>query len=195
MNIEKLEEKYQKLAQKHGQTMLKLAFRSIEHGIKHKKPIEIDSNDFDEELRQDGAVFVTINKGENLRGCIGSAFAHRPLIQDLVENAFSSAFRDPRFEKLTKGELDEIKISISVLTPAVDVNFASQEDLLSKIRQGKDGLILEDKGQRGLFLPIVWEQLPNKQDFLAHLKLKAGFPPTYWSDSLKIKRFTAIYIN
>jgi AmmeMemoRadiSam system protein A len=194
-NLYEIESKYKELAYKYGSLFLALAKSSIENGVKQGKPLSFLIKDFEKELREDGAVFVTINKNGNLRGCIGSPFAHRPLIEDLIDNAYGAAFRDPRFPNVQEDELEDLDISISILTPPVSLCFSSEEDLLSQIRPNVDGLILEDFGKRGLFLPIVWEQLPDKKSFLAHLKNKAGLPINHWSNTLKVKRFTAIYVS
>ena len=70
------------------------------------------------------------------------------------------------------------------------MQFNSEEDLLRQIRPQIDGLILEDNGRRGTFLPSVWEQLPVAEDFWRHLKRKAGLAADHWSDTLKVSRYT-----
>ena len=69
-------------------------------------------------LKKDGAVFVTINTkpNEELRGCIGSLQAHRPLYKDIIFNAQAAALRDPRFEPLTAEELNNITLEVSILS-------------------------------------------------------------------------------
>lgn len=141
------------------------------------------------------ATFVTLEIGGQLRGCIGMLEAHRPLANDVAENAFSAAFRDPRFPPLSDVEFDDLEISISVLSPPEEMSFSSEKDLLDQIRPGIDGLILEEGFRKGTFLPSVWEQLSEKEAFLEHLKQKAGLPPGYWSDTLRVFRYTAEYIH
>ena len=119
--------------------------------------------------------------------------ACRPLVEDVAENACAAAFDDPRFEPLSKEEFDELDIHISVLSPPEEMTFVSEKDLLERVRPGVDGLILQEGGRRGTFLPSVWEELPDKELFLMHLKMKAGLPNTYWSDSLRVFRYTAEY--
>ena len=136
------------------------------------------------------ATFVTLNKFGELRGCIGHLEAIQPLIADVAENAFNAAFRDPRFQPVTASEFGDLEVHISVLSPPEPMVFTSEADLLRQIRPGIDGLILEDGAYRGTFLPSVWEQLPDPAQFLAHLKMKAGLPPNYWSDTLKVSRYT-----
>jgi AmmeMemoRadiSam system protein A len=147
------------------------------------------------ELKEERATFVTLTLDGNLRGCIGMLEACRPLAEDVAENAVSAAFRDPRFPPLSRDEFDDLKISISVLSPPQEMTFSSEADLLEKIRPGVDGLILQEGFRKGTFLPSVWEELPDKELFFEHLKLKAGLPAGYWSDTLCVSRYTAEYIQ
>lgn len=136
-----------------------------------------------------GACFVTLTRHRQLRGCIGSLEAHRPLLQDVAENAKAAATRDPRFPPVRPDEVADLHIEISVLTPPEEMQFASQEDLLSQIKPFVDGLVLVEGHRRGTFLPLVWQQLPEPEDFLRHLKQKAGLPQNYWSNTLRMYRY------
>ncbi|MGE5514398.1 MAG: AmmeMemoRadiSam system protein B [Bacteroidota bacterium] len=142
-----------------------------------------------------GACFVTLKLNGQLRGCIGSPQAWRPLGEDVVDNAAKAAFGDPRFAPLSADELDGLSLSVSVLTPPVPMRFTSESDLLSQLRPRIDGLIIEDGGRRALFLPAVWEQLPDAAEFLAHLKAKAGMPIDHWSPHFKASRFQAVEVK
>ena len=145
------------------------------------------------ELQEERATFVTLTINGALRGCIGRLEACRPLVEDVAENARAAAFEDPRFEPLSEDEFRQIEIYISVLSPLEEMSFASEADLLQQIRPGEDGLILQDGARRGTFLPSVWKELPDAERFLMHLKMKAGLPNTYWSDTLRVFRYTAEY--
>ena len=127
-------------------------------------------------LNEEGAAFVTLNTKENgaLRGCIGSIIAHQPLYDDIVKNAKSAAFGDPRFHALTPEEFDAVTIEVSLLTPPKPLPYSSVADLKAKVRPGVDGVILKLGGYQATFLPQVWEQLPRFEDFFAHLCQKAG---------------------
>jgi len=100
-----------------------------------------------------------------------------------------AAFRDPRFPPLAADEFDELDIHLSILTPAEPVSFTSEQELITQLQPGIDGLILEEGHRRGTFLPSVWEQLPEPQQFLRHLKQKAGLSPDYWSENIRISRY------
>lgn len=140
-------------------------------------------------LRRPGATFVTLTRGGELRGCIGSLEAHRPLDTDVRENARAAAFRDPRFPPLAAEELARTRVEVSLLTPAQPIEFADEADALTKLRPGVDGVILEYGGRRGTFLPQVWDSLPEPQLFLAHLKNKAGLPTDFWADGVRLYRY------
>jgi AmmeMemoRadiSam system protein A len=180
----------EKLLIDHGATMIDLARQSIWHGITPGGPLRIDPASVSPELLQPGACFVTLKKSGQLRGCIGSVMAHRDLATDLCENAFKAGFGDPRFPALRQDELnDDLELSISVLSPPRDFPFESEADLIAKLTPDEDGIILSDGNHRGLFLPQVWEQLPDPADFVAQLKRKAGLSTDHWSDRMRAQRF------
>lgn len=178
-------------------SLKKLALASIKHGLATGRPISVDKF-IDEEddgtslPDYNGAAFVTLKKDGELRGCIGSLSANRPLHEDIAENAFAAAFRDHRFNAVTESELDDIEISLSVLTPAESITFSSEQDLIAQLRPGVDGLVITDGANRGTFLPSVWENYPQADSFLAHLKLKAGLPADYWSGTIKVERYETV---
>jgi AmmeMemoRadiSam system protein A len=171
--------------------LLDTARSSIQHGLESGKALAVNSADYPDELQAERACFVTLQIAGELRGCIGHLQAVQPLIRDVAENAWAAAFQDPRFAPLSQAEFPRLEIHISILSPPLAMSFTSQQDLLAQIRPGIDGLILEDGYRRGTFLPSVWESLPEVSDFLAHLKLKAGLPASYWSDSIRVSRYTS----
>jgi len=171
------------------QILLEVARQSIQYGLQHANPLPVEPGDYPEELQVQGASFVTLSLDQQLRGCIGSLEARRPLIVDVADNAFAAAFRDPRFPPLSEAEFPDLDYHISILTPPEPMQFSDEADLLAQIQPNIDGLVLEDRGHRGTFLPSVWESLPQPAEFLRHLKLKAGLPTDYWSDTLKVSRY------
>lgn len=171
------------------QTLLAVARRSIAWGLREGRPLPVAPEEFPEPLRARRAAFVTLTVGGELRGCIGHLEARQPLVRDVADNAFAAAFRDPRFPPVAGWELERLRIGISVLTPATPLSFGSEAELLAQIEPGLDGLILEDGLARGTFLPSVWSSLPDRRDFLRHLKLKAGLPVDHWSERLRVSRY------
>jgi AmmeMemoRadiSam system protein A len=143
----------------------------------------------DPRLEAPGATFVTLTQDGRLRGCIGSLEAHRPLDLDVRENARAAAFRDPRFPPLGEAELAATRVEVSLLTPAVPMQFSDEADALRQLQPDVDGVILEYGYHRSTFLPQVWEGLPEPREFLAQLKRKAGLAADFWSDELRLSRY------
>lgn len=140
-------------------------------------------------LHAPGATFVTLTQHGQLRGCIGSLEARRPLADDVRANARFAAFHDPRFPPLTEDELARTRVEVSLLTPPVQIFFSDEADAIRQMHPGLDGMIFECYGQRGTFLPQVWESLPEPREFFAHLKQKAGFSADFWSPDVKLYRY------
>jgi MEMO1 family protein len=180
-----------------GPTLIDLVRRSIVFGLDTGQAPHLVANaELASLLAAPGAAFVTLRRREGaLRGCIGSAVATRPLIVDVVQHAFNAAFRDPRFPRLDWLELAGLSLSVSVLTPPEPMKFSSEADLLAQLRPGVDGLIIEDQGLRSLFLPSVWEEIPEQRQFLAVLKLKAGLPAEHFSPEFRAQRFRSIEVK
>jgi AmmeMemoRadiSam system protein A len=141
-------------------------------------------------LRQAGATFITLTKDGELRGCIGSLEARRPLGADVAENAVAAAFHDPRFTPMTREEWPSVRVEVSLLSAAKPMRFADQADLLSQIRVGEDGLIIECDGRRATFLPQVWESIPEKVMFLRELLRKAGLASDTRLGRCQVWRYT-----
>ena len=141
-------------------------------------------------LHEKGASFVTLIQNNNLRGCIGTLEAHRPLLIDVKANAQAAAFRDPRFSPLKVHELDSTEIEISLLSVMQPLVFSGEQEALAQLRPGIDGVVFEFGRYRSTFLPQVWEQLPNVDVFMAHLKHKAGLQPGFWDEEVKLYRYT-----
>ncbi len=141
-------------------------------------------------MREPGASFVTLTLGGDLRGCIGSLEAHRPLLEDVQSNAIAAAFRDPRFAPLNHHEFAKVRVEVSALSAAEPLLFENELHALSLLRPHHDGLILEYGRNRSTFLPQVWESLPAPEQFLAQLKRKAGLPADFWHDGMRLARYS-----
>jgi AmmeMemoRadiSam system protein A len=171
--------------------LLDLCLASIRHGIETGQMIRIEPGRFDPALKVFRATFVTLFKNGDLRGCIGSLRATRPLVIDVARNAYAAAFSDPRFAQVSAREVPALDIHVSILSEPEAMRFTSEFDLIEQLRPGIDGLIIEDNGRRGTFLPSVWESLPEPRIFLKQLKCKAGLAESHWSESIKISRYSA----
>ena len=171
--------------------VLKLARESIRVVLEDgRRPL-----DYPHVFDEAGACFVTLKKDGNLRGCIGSILAYRTLIQDLIQNAKNAAFRDPRFSPVAEHELNEIKIDVSLLSIPKKIEFTDEADLLNKIQENKDGIVIQDRSYRAVYLPSVWEEIPDKNMFLKSLKVKAGLKPEHFSKTFEAYKFETVFIK
>lgn len=172
-----------------GKILLPIARSSISEALGQEHESIDDSIVNATWLQQKAACFVTLTQQEQLRGCIGTLEAHRPLLDDVRHNARAAAFQDPRFSPLTSDELDRTEIEISLLSPMQAMNFSDESEALKQLQPGIDGLVFEFDRYRSTFLPQVWEQLPDVTEFIAHLKQKAGLPTDFWADDVKLYRY------
>lgn len=173
----------------------KLIIDICRQAIKSKFEPDIEEIKYPQIFGRIGACFVTLEKNNNLRGCIGSVIARRPLINDIIMNAKNSAFSDPRFLPVQQNEISQLKIAVSILSEPKKMSFTDENDLLRQMRPNIDGIIIKDGIYQAVYLPSVWEQLPDKREFLETLKVKAGLNPDYFSDIFEAYRFETVYIK
>lgn len=173
-------------------SLLKAARGALANGLASAAPPPPLLEDVPRALQCEYAVFVTLTRGGLLRGCIGSLEPSAPLLWAVADAAHGAGFRDPRFEALRAHELETIDIRISVLSPMEPLTVASRADLLAALRPGQDGLMLREGERRATFLPAVWQQLPDSDQFLGQLLLKAGLSAQHWSEDLRFFRYQAL---
>lgn len=139
-----------------------------------------------EVLLAPAGAFVTLHRGSRLRGCIGQLAGRDPLVHVIASSARAAALEDPRFPPLTREELADIDIEISVLSPLSDIS-------PGEIVAGKHGLLVSRGPNRGVLLPQVAGQFQwTAQRFLEETCVKAGLDPSAWKDSeTRIQAFTA----
>lgn len=179
-----------------GRALLALARNAIgERFGRPPRPVEALP-----QLDERGAVFVTLSKDGALRGCIGSLEAQRSLREDVGANAVAAAFGDPRFPPLSAEEFEgsdggeRVHIEVSLLGAAepIDAGDGKGTDeaaALARLRPRVDGVILSYGGRRATFLPQVWDALPDPERFMAQLKMKAGLPPDFWDERIRLARY------
>lgn len=175
--------------------LLEIAHNSINYGIAYGKNMPLDATQYSIELQAIKGCFVTLFLKNDLRGCIGTLNAFQPLIFDVSENAYNAAFNDARFMPITNKQAKQLQIEISVLNPPEDIHFSSEANLLAQLRPQIDGLILTDKQYNSTLLPTMWRQFPDPFIFFSNLKTKAGLPTNYWSDTIRVQRYTAELIS
>jgi AmmeMemoRadiSam system protein A len=160
--------------------LLVLARESIARAVGREPLPEISFSSLSPDLQKVGASFVTLTQNGALRGCIGALEAYQPLVEDVREHAVGAAQEDYRFPPVQPTEVPGIRIEISLLTIPHALEYFDAEDLIQKLHPGVDGVILRDGGRRATFLPQVWEQVPNPEEFLSHLCLKMGTGRDLW---------------
>lgn len=179
-----------RLADEYRAALKRVAAGSVRYGLASRAPSPVDVSMLAPPLRELRATFVTLKLDGALRGCIGSLTAKRALAADVAENAFAAAFRDARFAPVTAVEFARLEYHISILHPPIEMTVESEAALVSQLRVGVDGLIIEEPPRRATFLPDVWQTLPDPQQFVAHLKRKGGWEEGEWSAKIKVARYT-----
>ena len=163
--------------------LLEIAREAITYAVRKEQLKIINLGEYSQFLRDPGASFVTLTKRETLRGCIGTLEAYQPLVLDVQEHAVAAALEDYRFPEVSEDELHEIKIEISRLTPIQLVDYSTPQDLVSKLRENVDGVLIKANGRRATFLPQVWEKVPDPEKFLSQLCVKMGKSPDLWREN------------
>lgn len=147
----------------------------------------------DNELNEIKSCFVTLKKNGELRWCIWSIIPRQTLYKDIIENAKNSAFKDPRFPSLKKEELDDLEIEITVLSPMQEKTFDSYEQLIEFLDKEKCWLVIRLWYRSATFLPSVWEQLPDVEDFIIHLLYKAWISPNEFRNNFQFVEIMIYY--
>jgi AmmeMemoRadiSam system protein A len=158
--------------------------RLVGHDLEPRIPVNQPS------WSEPGASFVTLERRGQLRGCVGTLEAMRPLYKDVVRNAIR-AMSDPRLPPVTADDWPELDVTVSVLTTPEPLLIPDRAALEAVLRPGVDGLILTDGQRRSTFLPAVWAKLPQPERFVAALLRKGGWPDTGWSADIIARRYTS----
>jgi len=162
--------------------LLAVAHDAIVNVTQNKKLDDLDLACYSNLLRKHGASFVTLHRKNDgqLRGCIGALEAYQPLVQDVQHHAVAAAREDYRFPPVSFNEISNLNIEISRLTAPVNLKYENPLELPGLLRPGVDGVIIKDGLRKATFLPQVWEQLPDPEEFLAHLCRKMGDHQNRW---------------
>lgn len=173
--------------------VLSLARLSIETYLNMRRKFDYSQlKGIEDYLKEERATFVTLEKNGELRGCIGTLEAYRPLYIDVIEHAYSSAFEDTRFPPVNVDELEELTIKVSILSSPTNFNYFKTEDIFDYFSSKKVGVIISaGVFNRATFLPDVWNDLPSVEDFFSHLCIKAGLAKDYWrNNKINIQTYT-----
>ena len=168
------------LTEDEGRALLSVARKTIEEELFGSMEKGQNDSAVSPKFSERRGTFVTLTIGGALRGCIGHIIPRESLIEGIRINAINAAFKDPRFRPLSKKEWKRVMIEISILTEPKSLSYSDADDLLKKLRPCIDGVIIKKGFHQATFLPQVWDQLPDKREFLIHLCLKAGLDEYAW---------------
>ena len=169
--------------------LLRIAQVSVEHYLRLKVPLQVDVEDYQQELQALRACFVTLRIHGQLRGCVGSLQAERALVADVAHNARAAAFSDPRFSQLTWHESRLLEFYIAVLTPLEPMEIHSEEELVVQLQPNRDGVVLREGASRSTLLPAAWRNVESPEEFVQLLKKKASLSADYCSDTISFLRY------
>ena len=182
-----------KLSDSDGVFLVKTARQAVTEFLSNGNRIKLEA-EYEKKFSFDSGVFVTLNKPDGLRGCIGFPMPEKKLSHAIIEGAIAAATEDPRFPPVTTKELDGITFEVTVLTPPVEIDVSDPMEYLTKIKVGRDGLIIRHSFYSGLLLPQVpGEYGWSVEEFLQHTCHKAGLEKDFWkSGKAKIEKFEGI---
>ena len=182
-----------KLSDSDGVLLVKTARQAVTEFLSNGNRIRLEA-EHEKKFSFDSGVFVTLNKPDGLRGCIGFPMPEKKLSRAIIEGAVAAATEDPRFPAVTTKELDDITFEVTVLTPPMEIDVSDPIEYLSKIKIGRDGLIIRHSFSSGLLLPQVPVEYGwNAEEFLQHTCEKAGLARDTWkNESVKIEKFEGI---
>lgn len=184
---------YYRISKLEGESLVKTARAVVTEFLKNNKKMKLEEK-FEKKFSFDSGVFVTINDPQGLRGCIGYPLPIKKLSNALADAALAAATEDPRFHSVKFDELDKITFEVTVLTPPVEIKVENTSDYPSKIKVGRDGLIVKAGFNSGLLLPQVPQEYGwGEEQFLEHTCEKAELPKDYWKrKETKIQKFEGI---
>jgi uncharacterized protein (TIGR00296 family) len=175
-----------------GEELVKKARKAVTEFLKNNS--KISDAEFNSKFDFSSGVFVTLNKQDSLRGCIGYPLPIKKLSDGLIDAAISAATQDTRFSPVSIDELDKITFEVTVLTPPVEIKVEQPSEYLKQIQVGKDGLIVENSYSSGLLLPQVPTEYGwDVEEFLEYTCQKAGLEKDAWKDKdTKISKFQGV---
>lgn len=178
------------LSGEHQRVLLDVAVRAVHNALATGRATVPDAAPFDDVLREQRATFVTLERGEQLLGCIGTLEPARPLVVDVAHNALAAAFADPRLPAVTFDDYERMSVKISALSRPEPIAARSYEAFVATVRPGVDGLLLESGRHRSTLLPSVWPKVRDVGEFLDVLWQKAGLSPGTWRAETRVSRYT-----
>lgn len=179
------------LADDEVELLLDIADKALVTALVGDRPALPALDTLPQSLHARTGAFVTLKVGGELNGCIGTLDGDEPLGHAVHRLALSAAFADYRLPPLRPTDYRDLTIELSLLSPLTPIDASTRGQLLDELEPGHDGIVVKTGSRQGLFLPSVWEQLPDAEDFLDHLWRKAGLAPRTWPPGLETFRFRA----
>ncbi len=194
--LEQEVESLRSFAYKYGQDLMKIAKLSLDSAVINKQIYKPSRADWDDSLFNKGVSYVILKDKENkIKGMSGSTLSTQAIAFDVANNTYMAASGSKDYPPISQDELSDIKISINLLSGFEKLNYRNEVELLAKINQNVDGILLQDGNRQGIFLPQKWQEFPQKRDFLSQLKVSAGLSPSYWSNRIKVYRFRTVEVT
>ncbi len=183
---------YSQFSDSDGKQLVKMARRVVTEYLKNNQTI--NDSEFNSKFNFSSGVFVTLNKKDFLRGCIGFPLPVKKLSEGLVDAAIAAATRDTRFEPVNEDELENIVFEVTVLTKPEEIVVDDTSQYIQNIKVGRDGLIIENGFASGLLLPQVPTEYGwDEHEFLEYTCQKTGLPKDAWKDnSTKVSKFQGV---
>lgn len=188
-------ESLKSFAHLYGADLLKIAKVSLDEAVVNHKTFKPERENYADVLFNRGAAFINLYKNGELCGSSGALLPSEAIAFAVAQNTYAAALEDKNFTPITKENLPQIKIILSLLTGFERISYKNEADLLKKLQVGSDGLVIRDGNRQGVFLPSEWKKYPTAQEFLNNLKIKTGMSPAYWSNRIKVYRFKAVEIS
>ncbi|WP_299798463.1 AmmeMemoRadiSam system protein A [uncultured Shewanella sp.] len=177
------------LSQEEKQRLLALARETLVRYFASQQT-DVETPAGDPLLSRRAGCFVTLFLDGDLSGCMGDIEGRRPLAKSIPELALCSAFKDNRFAPLLASQMERLTIEISLLSPLTQLTVHDEAELLRYLTDHPYGVVLSDPFHRSVYLPQVWEQLPQPREFIRELKCKGGWSADYWSGDMRVEIFT-----
>ncbi|MGC8880739.1 MAG: AmmeMemoRadiSam system protein A [Minisyncoccia bacterium] len=169
------------MTKKEKQYLLNLSRRTLEKYLKEKSILAVDEDSLSFPiLKEKKGIFITLLKNNKLRGCIGNLRGDKPVYQAIIENTLAAALFDPRFSPLEENELKDLKIEISLLSELKPLPYTQEKELLKYLKKKKPGIVIKKNLKEATFLPQVWKELKDPEEFLSQVCLKAGLSAEAW---------------
>jgi AmmeMemoRadiSam system protein A len=183
--------KTERLSPEECAQLVDVAERSIRVAVLERRRWRPDPAEYPSALQEPQAAFVTIKRCGRLMGCVGTLAAGEPLVVAVADRARAAALDDPRFTGVRADDLPDLEVSVSVLSPPTPLAVDGYDELVAAIRPGVDGVVIDASRHHATFLPAVWDDLPDPEQFVGALWHKAGIAPRTWPPGAVASRYTA----